>query len=251
MTNEQLLKYFECRPGLKEIYLVGTVVYIDKPSADKYAKQIKGKVDVKGKEALQNAYEKEILNLTELSKEEAEAQLKVLDLTSPVDESKLRQLVKSLGLKPEEDTREAYCAVLTIVQSELNNNGSGEDLDGTGDIPEVAPGSSEGIVVTGDIPEVVPGSGEGIVGTGDILEVVSSSDEDPEGGSDDLGNVDGNSPSGHELTKEEARNMVLTNKWGEDSDYRLMQDLVGILDLNTDGKRTKVAYAEALNNFQA
>lgn len=138
MTNEQLLRYFENRPSLKEIHLVGSVVFVDEPAAKKYSAQIKALVVTKHKKELQDAYEKEMLDLKNLTKEEAQAQLKDLDLTASIDDSKLQILVEVLGLTPEEKTRSGHYKALLSAQSELqgNDDDNSPEIDeetGTGD----------------------------------------------------------------------------------------------------------------------
>ncbi|WP_297096387.1 hypothetical protein [uncultured Draconibacterium sp.] len=112
MTNEQLLRYFENRPSLTEIYLVGTVVFVDEKAAKKYAAQVKGLVVSKLKKTIQDAYEKDQLDLDDLSPEEAKAKVLSMELNDDSDYYQLQDLVRILELPHEGRAREAYLAAL-------------------------------------------------------------------------------------------------------------------------------------------
>lgn len=119
MTNEQLLKYFENRPSLDEIYLVDKVVFVDKDTADRYAAQVKSKVNTKQRKDAENAFAQEKLNLPKLTKDEAKIKLKSMKLGKSSDYNELSALVDALGLQVESDSKKAYLAALKVAQEGL------------------------------------------------------------------------------------------------------------------------------------
>ena len=121
MTNEQLLRYFENRPSLKKIYLVGQVVFIDAESAKKYAGQVKALVITKTKKELQDEFEKEQLDIDDLTPEEAKAKVLSMELNNDVDHYLLQDLVRILGLQHEGRSSEAYLAALLNFKAENSN----------------------------------------------------------------------------------------------------------------------------------
>ncbi len=126
MTNEQYLRYFENRPSLNEIHVVGSVVFIDAKAAKKYAGQINSKVELKSKKDLQDAYEKEKLDLVELTPEEAKAKVLSMELNEDSDYHLLQDLVKALELNAEGKSKNAYLAALLNFKAEQNNESSSD-----------------------------------------------------------------------------------------------------------------------------
>ncbi len=129
MTNEQLLKYFENRPKVEAIYVVGTAVFVEEPTAKKYAAQTGRKVDPKTKRELEEAFAKEKLNLTKLSKSEAEAKLKGLNLKAKLSANELSELVEALGLPTEGTSKKAYLDALTVAKEGLLGKADNKPAD--------------------------------------------------------------------------------------------------------------------------
>lgn len=147
MTNEQLLRYFQNRPSLTKIHLVGTVVFVDKLKAEKYAGQMNDTVQTKTKKEVQDAFADETLNLRKISKREAELNLKRMTLNKQSNYKELQLLAEALGVKPASKSKKNYLDALNKVKEalasgtdEVNQKNKGE-IDGNEsgiDTPESA-----------------------------------------------------------------------------------------------------------------
>lgn len=124
MTSEQYLRYFEKRPSLDEIHVVGSVVFIDEETARRYAVQIGSKVEPQLKKDLQDAYEKEKLGLVQLSAAEAQAKVLNMELNEASDYYLLKNLVKALELPTEGKSKDVYLAALLKFKTEQNDESS-------------------------------------------------------------------------------------------------------------------------------
>ncbi len=147
MTNKQLLRYFENRPSLTKIHLVGTVVFVDKPKAEKYAGQMNGTVQTKTKKEVQDSFAKETQGFQKMSKQQAEFKLKTLTLNKQSDYNELQVLAEALGVKPESRSKKNYLDALNNVKEALaskinevnkKNKGETDGIESSTDTPEPA-----------------------------------------------------------------------------------------------------------------
>lgn len=113
MTNEQLKRYFKNRPGLEKIYMVGEAVFIDEPTAKKYAAQVKALV-VARRES----------DLDKFTPEEAKAKVLNLEFNGDADYYIMKALVEALELKVGGKSKEAYSTALINKKEELANESS-------------------------------------------------------------------------------------------------------------------------------
>ncbi len=144
MKNKTLRKYFDKRPEVDELYLVGKFVFVDKPTAWKYAGQVNGTVETKRRDELTDDedMEEETDQVTdaeettetindvvedpeeELTKEKAIANLLEMDINADCDYYELQEMVNILELTTDGKSKTAYLAALINKKAELTNEHS-------------------------------------------------------------------------------------------------------------------------------
>ncbi|MDX9703926.1 MAG: hypothetical protein RBU23_12920 [Candidatus Auribacterota bacterium] len=133
MTNKQILKYFEKRPGASQLFMVGAHVFVDLPTAEKYAGQVGGLVTTKLRNEVEAAAGNEedfpvapSGNDEETTKEEAEKKLASMLLSQDTDYYEMKGLINLLEIPTEGKSKDAYLAAL------INHKATKENEGGTG-----------------------------------------------------------------------------------------------------------------------
>ena len=122
MKNSDLKKYFDKRPEVDELYLVGKCVFVEKPIADKYAGQVNGTVETKLRDELTDDEdtEEEIDQVT-AAEETTEPTNDVVEETEKVPETKeTPEATNEIAEDPEEEELTKERAIANLLEMDLD-----------------------------------------------------------------------------------------------------------------------------------